>query len=1287
MHHQQHPTEDIVIYSAHIEPSIIFPLKTVASIAPNPVETPSSPLFSGNFQSLHQQELRIHPGSTVTVPVSILPHYKRYRGPKVKSFSPKEYPSDPTDEVNKTLFATKAAINAMTLEHGKEPSPTTSNEKLWLEMTHESTLNFIDNQQHIQLDLQHMIQSTQHGLKHPPIQSILDIFDEREIHETLLANTSWGFLRMKVPYTCSVDSMEFTYGLPNNLIFLDGGGGWYARRNATRPMRENGNAMEMVSRDPFIYHLSIDNPSYEKSIQVWDIFTTKPDVVAVQYRKSLLQSRISNWDDHVLIPLGGRAIPPRSTLVYIASIELLTNQLNRTHLSKISDLGFLEVRTNVGDFSIGLDLMPNRQRWGPIYGIQSNHSTVGNLELSKSFKLSKLRNSLLSPVENKNTMIKWYSKSDIIQSPAKDFMHQMEKQGRISSLDGTKFMKGEPFLVTEPSYINFGVITTSSRSIHVPINLANRSPFSLLLMRISVSVHMQTDDGVFPVEDDHHNLEVGLDFAGVQIMPLNRNGSMNEFPHDVVFAPGMIYEYPINVWCKFTILPGHVVTPRSYHGSIVIRSKIFDKNATENLSIEWTQDTLLADPLSQKSVTTIPFHVTVLPGNFRISTNSLLFPSHYSMFPLEEFSSIKWHKKNTPNYVDRLLNVTNNFAVPVTIKNLEISNSHEYGHCNSIFSIPNPDLSWDTNWQEVERNSSWKVPIRFTFHAHLKSIRLPKKCILTLETDRVGKQSLPLIIHSGKLIAEVQSEDNDVRNDVCGTPSNGTFSQGKGVACLQNWVKTNAEGQVFRDALKAIEERMKSSSCLDNANAKSPEEVYFSSLMLDEDPNEMEPVLIKVGAVSAGSAVHRSIFLTNVNPVPIRVAASSTLFEHVNVDIGHKYLSISDALEQMPEVSSTAHMKYFLTHSATARSFFPKLKNKIDISLSPLARISELSSLYENQSVEQTFQDMTEYQFANGHKVIDENITCSAGLVISTDGLYHKHFTSRRAISKNWTIPPGGVARFVMTLRTPDRRDLESDISSFIATGLMLETDHSQAFPIILTYSVVIGQLHLLPAKSHELHNDVNDKTSDRAPSLQIPMTIRDNTIQPVSSQSKGSPILIENTFSKDILLGEIKSCNQWFDFTRLSKRSNTAQAGSSFLSNYLRVKAKDRAGIESSTRIPVGEVHFTASCSDETGYSSFFSCALKWLQHRDQIQPRGCGLTDEEIFNTYSTAKRFESENSMKQLKKNAIDSLIDAVDYFARQHGTFRPYIPDFFVLAMRSQLTILCLLSHKRWKYHAK
>lgn len=1091
-----------------------------------------------------------------------------------------------------------------------------------------------------------MMNSTRTNLNHPPSSAFETMIPHAQIHETLLANTSWGVLRMKVPYTCSVDSKEYEYRLPNNLIFMDGGGGWYARKNYTGAADVLNK--EIAPHNPFRYDLYMDNPT-DDVLKVWDVYTTKSELVGV-YDLKIEPAHDLRKQPHNL--LKGVDISPGETNAYIATIFFMPEQFNHTNFHSLTDLGFLELRTSVGDFSIGLDYVPNRYRWGAIHGIGSNHSTVGNLELAKSYKLSRLWDYTRTVQSNytNHSMINLYHKSDQYQDiETHQFLKQMSGRDRSARLGSHLFDENDPVLLTQPSLIDFGVITTGSRSLRMPINLANTKPQMLRIMRISVSIHMTTDDGTVPLNADPHDFEAGIDFMGGDMTAVDEDedSMYYEFPHELLMAPHDTYLFPIHIWCRFTVSPEHTVTPRMYRGSIVFRSQP-DIPKRQSYG-EWMEKDVLDDPLYPRLITALPFRVAVIPGNFRISTDSLLFPSHYTMLSEEELSSAKRRNKiRKPDYIDRFLHVTNNFDVPITITGMGISYTHEFDFCNSIFSIPAPDSSWDEKWRTAESQTNWKLPIRFFFDRHLDSIRFSKKCILTLETDKVGKQFLPLIIHNGEVIAEVQRGEGDVQSNECIIAApNGTMIKERGILCLQDWIENKKQSKAFSKAVKRMNEEMKS-TCRENTIKGTAEMDYFQSLSLNKQPHLIQPLMIELGAVRSDTVVQSSILLTNMNPAPVEVTATSAGFDYMALQIGHKPASVPVAIESMPQES---YIKYFLTHSGVARSFLSKLKYKVDISLSPRASNSELHSLYENQAIDHMTEDSNEFQINEMTQAIEEKLTCAAGLIVSMDGSYHKQFTSRLVSTKKWKIPPGGVARFAVGIRTPNRDELKSDLSSFIATGLILETNKGQVFPVILSYSVLLGQLNLLPSNSSQVVKHHKDKKILYRPStLPIPMTIRDATSQ-MNPPSRGIPLSIENTFSKEIYLGEIKSCNRWFDFSR-TKNSINVNATSSSLSNYLLIKAMNKSSVDSSPLVPVGNVYTSASCADESGRASFFSCALQWLADREKIQPIGCGLAEEETF-TFTADLDSQVDKTMKQMKMETIKFLMDAVMYFKTRQG----------------------------------
>jgi len=155
---------------------------------------------------------------------------------------------------------------------------------------------------------------------------------------------------------------------------------------------------------------------------------------------------------------------------------------------------------------------------------------------------------------------------------------------------------------------------------------------------------------------------------------------------DVVIPPHSILKHPITIRSMFNPSLEHIVLPRSYTGSIIIWAT-GDLNVTY---LEWEQQLISHKSFGSEYITEVPFEAAILPGNFEISTDTVLFPSHFSMLSKEERARTKLRTNaKTPETFDRELEITNNFAVPVSVTQIQIADTGKDDDlCHKYFSTP-----------------------------------------------------------------------------------------------------------------------------------------------------------------------------------------------------------------------------------------------------------------------------------------------------------------------------------------------------------------------------------------------------------------------------------------------------------------------------------------------------------------------------------------------------------------------------------------------------------------------
>lgn len=1191
-------------------------------------------------------------------------------------------------------------------------------------------------------DIIDMIASSKTGYLRQPqkgdeqVQMLADIFD------TLVVNTSWGIVQMKVPYTCSPQSsIEYEFSLPTNLMFLDGGGGWYARRNTTPPSSSaslhtsflfgdwESTYPNMDAFNPFIHRVYMNNPT-DSELRIWEVYTTKPNLVDVEMQ---MQYVVPSWSSPLqttmdvkdFYPLRGKGHPPKQNNIYVSTLRLLPLNFTIEMTSALQDLGFLVVRTNLGTFSISLDFIPNSGRVGPVHGtLIVNGSSLDEIHLVQDYAIGKLVPPQLNSTTTRPSMFTAKSYH------AKDMDSVIGQPNQLHAIDAINDATNSSLLAATPSTIDFGTITTGSRIIRIPLNLTNHHTNPLRVMRISVVMNANAvnfNGKVADLLNKNNIVEVGVDFTdGTEMIRLEEEyGDSYVFTRDFFLSPSIPSESPLQIWCRFNASSHETVNERFYTGSILIHTS--EINSISSSYRSWERQVLLGlSALGRKSwggtrnISTqhsleIPFQGSVLLGNLGSRTESLLFPTRFSNLPVEERDKIsKRTNGEFPEYYDRNIEITNNFAVPITIIGMRVLDSHggrvDNSYCSSRFSFNSeaPEFLADGSSPRIASSGEiWKdllIRYRFIDDDFSDGLNVFRKCILSLETDRAGKQSLPLIIYSGDIFVDVEWPDQEgkVSNHCILTKADGsTMTSRSGLPCMKNWIKSSVEGTILQKALKKQLSVAQQSPHMNNGIfgnylrkctttvVSDPIDCYFrsflpgSSLGVDQTQYSLQPVVMPFGAINAGESRTLSLFLTNLNHVPIDIMATTAAIGNMNVTIGVVPSLLHASFERMMNSPGKGDMAYVLHNSPVARDFFSRFMYQFDISPSTRAHGSELLSLFQRKMMIDTFQNVSEY-LANYVGREEMKIDNPNGFLLSVDGTFEKTFESRQMGKKAWTIPPGGVARFSVLVSAPSRSELKNDVTQFVGTGLVLRTNHGQALPLVLTFSALAGQLQLKPSfdpkdiaenkqPDGEIATSLKRLNTTSPPVVNVPLTLADPSIAPsVSSfiQRRGASLSLESSFRHDLYLSDIRSCNRWFS---VIPHSNN-EAG--FVSNhdpndYLRIEGVENEDGDYSaderllnrTILPLGRVMSTLACSHPSSDTSFFACALAWLENRDRIQPPGCGLTEEDVVTQWmsnaakSVKRRISLDSRINSAKSNAIRALRDAVAFLSVRYENEKP------------------------------
>ena len=1445
---QQHQTDSIVVYSTYIEPSTVFPEKYATEYqAKSNNDTPlppSTPSYFGEYDT--DRQLHIPPRTAITVPVSIIPHWRKppdlefdqyHRNRKYRNL-------DATGDPGSTGGSSQSSLNnnvGHTNDNDDDDNISfistlgSSSGGGGGGDTNNSTMNVL------RADLLDMITSSFDDGELGSISADrrAELLDSATVRETLVANTSYGIVQMEMPYVCSPDTEEYKFGMPNNLIFVDSGAGWYARRNTTptvelaymfgtwefNPTRDN--------YDPFIYRVYMNNPTDEK-LRIYEVYTTKPHLVdaeiQIHFGKSAREplTGLSMLNEDYLFQDGLPFHQPKKNNIYITALRLHPTNFTRDMTMSVQDLGFLIIKTNLGSFSIALDYIPDTRRgWEEfarhergkynstfIHWAGSNLTSLGDGHLVEDSIMDGLLSSLAGDLNQTlplRTMAitKSYraqgsqSKDDALKG--QNILDKPKNLDAVAEQLAQQLNSSLSLIQATPPIINFGSITTGSRNIRIPIQLKNYHSKSLRVMRISVSMSLISDNGngnVTDISNENSSMEIGVDFQdgaaptllNIKIPPLNSTPSIATnsisylFSQEIVLPPidpnEFGFLYPLYVWCRFNTnaSSNEEMEARFYTGSILIHAT---ESGIDVPYLEWERQLLLdhsttasSTEISKQYLLQIPFSGSVLPGNLESRTESLLFPTFFYVLPTEERAKIMKDQHTTaggnndvPTYYDRTLDITNNFDVDITITGMKIVDVDQHvepgyeDFCSKRFtfdSTPPVPLT-------AHSGKKWKgLFIRYHFmneqddlFAGLLGEGTIKKCILSLDTDRAGRQSFPLLVYSGEVLVDIERtgdpmwsgsgvEENPLPllsdTNQCSITSVGgsVVLSHRRMSCIKSWLKHTKEGAVLGKAVEEwhssliSQEKLHSGlwkpsrKCVNavigsrsgSSESNAPIDYYFRSLLSNRkagSDKSMHPIVLSFGAIHTGETTSRSILLTNKNHAPVDIMATSAALGNMNVTIGIELSYTTDLFYKVLAGSDEQKdIGYFLNRSKLAEDFFSKFRYKFDISPSPrVAQGSELRTLFKRKYVAETFENATEYLLTNYIGQKERDMDCTQGFMLSTDGnvteMIHKrkvHGSGRKQKQKKWTIPPGGVARFKVTIQAPDRVDLMDDITPFVGTGLVLESNFGQALPIVVTYTAIAGQLELTPfdydvsdpalaqqeermvwRRQRRVLSSLEPKWAtfiqeqQNTTVVQVPFAITSNLTSYISDlpsgHERGVNVAIRSTFKEDMYLSEVTSCNKWFnvflpvnnqetrDFFRKHEvfRTHAGVNATQHLPirglvnqrEYAVELEKDCLTYSTTVddfiqMVPLGKVLSAMSCNHPSGDRSFYACALAWLENRDKIQPPGCGIDELETYaNEWDWDKLVGRiaikllESMIQHTKANAVGALRDVVAFLS--------------------------------------
>jgi hypothetical protein len=618
---------------------------------------------------------------------------------------------------------------------------------------------------------------------------------------------------------------------------------------------------------------------------------------------------------------------------------------------------------------------------------------------------------------------------------------------------------------------------------------------------------------------------------------------------------------------------------------------------------------------------------------------------------------------------------------------------------------------------------------RQNVNSEINKIHAPSVCTLKFGTTPIqtGDHIIKLLIFTGRL----ELTSGDTGSQIKGTGNSYSLRgerhmiaapMTKGFGQVLSWFQTSLMGSSLLKVLRrtSVKGRWKSSASLFR------DYILYLTNRTEHDIFQsegfVEPVVLHAGAVAHSEVLDLPLQLVNHNPVPIQVYIDVGAVEGMSISISRVTIrergdgnSMLDHLpSQVPlqydriesgkwASHSREGLKKFLMSSEYALTFFNFLRNRDAIELSPRATAQQpiLKSLFakraklgfhaDKRQFHREKMDVcggTERALSSNVKIGEMSNGLPGPLLLSDDGfivhrsnLCETDSSSQRASSgkfqlmqKPITIPPGGVGRFDLKFRVPERESLVKDVTSFFSSGLLMSTDHGQIMPIFVHFEALLGQLKLsrslddmgeiLPSEDQkgtlpEYSSEVVLKVPLRL--FRTSMEYADNrnvtsmTIAPTPAKElapkfqtwlypRGAtdvPIYLSSSFSREITLRRMESCNPWF---QVNMTSPDLVPNSSSSKDIVQIGVL-RSVIDCPTMYDLLDSYHDIEIPENSLiYPSFYQCALEWLENRTILQPFGCGLHKREYF---------EAEEDATE---RALDALNQALTFSIFKYGNGR-------------------------------
>lgn len=1031
------------------------------------------------------------------------------------------------------------------------------------------------------------------------------------------------------------------YRLPHEIIFYKDG---FVSGGEFLAEQDRLNYLASENRFPsFTYDLHIRNPSEDSPILLNEIYTSCPDLIQLSYQHDG-QNRFNNCGSspnevsecnlaHSQDVHGPPIVPTGMNMYYLVTLSLNLNVRNITvGESGTTQLGELRISSTNHTFSIAI-------RYTTADVDRDDPQYIGN-NMTKNKSSEKVKN--ITPIQFQKNDAKFLdcdplSDEGTIKAGVSPYFSQEENQSQSVT---------DNHLIS-PNNLDFGLLTKYGESKSIGISITNRGKQNVRLMRYKVSLDVETMEGeeskkdvlLLPTDErgsDHFALRARVDFRD-KGQVIKQGSTVNDIASlslTSVFMPGQNNTFPIV--CQGSVL---------LHFGLV------------NMSYNDWMNSVINDPFeSQKNIVEISFIVRIMYGSLEYNLKSVYFPSmRASFYALKEREEDE--NRRCAEGFHRKIQITHNFPETLHLTGLKIQslNSDSHNECRKLFEIHDFEGSQKNRihsfLSSAKSGDSWgAITLRYYYAPYSSKVAIDDKCVLVLETDLAGAFHVPLHIYSA--FAKIES-DHVVTPLECQNLEN--TIQTTDLECFQK--SLSIDKNLSLDSYDPYESGKEIKSELT--------EEYLNRLTKSlEDENDdrnmiSKPILLSLGSLTASTTETYSIYVKNYNPVPIILKPVVAAIEGMEIRLARTPARISDyILNADGQIKGELHqsnewIKQILLKSEVSQDFLESYKACDDISL--LRDVSD--------GMEKLFYEHARLRFYPKKAGLLSNDTDTSNSVKScpppfqkpepnkaSNGSDHflfignKRFELRKdaGTRPNWIIPPGGVAKLELLMKSPPLELLsEDDISEVYSTGLVLLSNFGEIIPIFASYHALSGRLKITPSEPMSNATDLHIVHSSPVFRSRYHTNIDTSQNDNLAQQS----FLIENKFSNDIILRKIYSCNRWM---QIDLHDNSTE------------QSIARPLIVQSGQSVLASVHSTIHCSQkDIGllHPSFFHCILEWLKDRNFLNVEECGNSNMiEGYQTSVDKVQLKNTSEVEQSIKRATQAFSRAVAYLNKKYSDSR-------------------------------